>query len=99
MVMLPIFLDPNRNFMMMQNKWSSDLNPLLANPLNEVLILKNIGLMSGTNVINHMLSKVQQGWFLTDIQGVATIYRSAPFNNLTLTLHSSANVTVNIGVF
>ena len=97
--MLPIFKDPNTNIMLMQNKWASELNPLLSNPLNGILVLKNVSLTTGTNVINHLLQKVQQGWILTDIQGSANIYRSAPFNNLTLTLTSSANVVVNIGVF
>ncbi len=83
----------------MQTKWASVLNPLLANPLNNVLILENIALNSGTTVVNHLLGKTQQGWFLTDIQGSSTVYRSAPFNKLTLTLHSSSAVTVNIGVF
>ncbi len=96
---LPIQKDPNTNLMLMQNRWSSQLNPLLANPLNDVSILKNVSLVAGTNVINHLLGKVQQGWFLTDIQGAATIYRSAAFNGLTLTLTSSAPVICNIGVF
>lgn len=97
--MLPIFKDENKNLMLMQNKWASELNPLLSNVLNEVLILKNQSLINGTNVINHLLSRIQQGWFLTDIQGSSIIYRSAPFNASTLTLTSSANVIVNIGVF
>lgn len=97
--MLPIQIDPNKNLMMMQNRWSSQINPFLANPLNSVLVLKNVVLSTGDNVINHLLSRNQQGWFLADIQGSATIYRSAPFNDLTLTLNSSAGVTVNIGVF
>lgn len=79
--------------------WSSQLNPLLSNPLNGVSILENISLSTGVNVISHKLQKLQQGWFLVDKQGAADIYRSAPFNSLTLTLTSSASVTVNIGVF
>jgi hypothetical protein len=97
--MLPIQKDPSTGLMLMQNKWSSIINPLLSNPLNSALILKNVVLKSGDNVINHLLSRKQQGWFLTDIQGAATIYRSASFNDTTLTLNSSAPVTVNIGVF
>lgn len=97
--MLPIQKDPNTNLMIMQNRWASQLNPLLANPLNSVLVLKNIKLSSGNNVINHLLGRVQQGWVITDIQGVADIFRSADFNDKTLTLNSSAVVTVNIGVF
>ncbi len=81
------------------DKWASALNPLLANPINNANILININLVTGANVINHYLGEIQHGWFLTDIQGAATIYRSAPFNSTTLTLTSSANVTVSIGVF
>lgn len=80
-------------------KWSSDLNPLLANPLNNVQIIPNISLINGATVINHKLGKNMQGWFLVDQQGPATIYRSAPMNSLTLTLTSSAAVVVSIGVF
>ncbi len=97
--MLPIYKDPNQNLMLMQTNWASQLNPVLNNALTAPTILKNVVLKSGTNVINHLLSRMQQGWFLTDIQGAATVYRSAPFNSSTLTLTSSAAVTVNIGVF
>lgn len=83
----------------MQTKWASEINPVLANPLNNVSILKNVSLASGVNIINHKLGSVQQGWFVTDIQGIATIFRSAPFNNLTLTLTVSAPVVASIGVF
>lgn len=83
----------------MQTKWAGQLNPLLSNPINSVLVLKNISLLTGDNVINHLLDRVQQGWFLTDIQGAADIYRSAAFNKLTLTLNTSADVIVSIGVF
>lgn len=88
-------LDPDQ----LQARWASQLNPLLANPANAMSILDNVVLKIGNNVINHKLGKVQQGWIITDIQGVSSIYRSAPFNNLTLTLNSSAAVTVSIGVF
>ena len=83
----------------MQTKWASEINPVLANPLNGVTILKNISLINGTTIVNHLLQQVQQGWFLIDIQGAATIYRNAAFNNLTLSLHSNADVTVSIGVY
>ena len=84
---------------LMQVQWAAMLNPLLSNNLNSVNFLENIALENGVTIINHFLGRPMQGWFLTDIQGAATIYRSSPFNNLTLTLTSSAAVTVNIGVF
>lgn len=82
-----------------QNRWASEINPILTNPINGTTILINIPLINGVTIINHLLGRVQQGWFLTDIQGAASIYRSAPFNATTLTLTSNAAVTVNIGVF
>jgi hypothetical protein len=84
---------------MAQTKWASQLNPLLTNPMNNMSIIPNVQLQSGVNVINTLLGRTQQGWVLVDKQGVADIYRSAPFNNLTLTLTSSAKVLVSIGVF
>lgn len=83
----------------MQTKWASEINPVLANPLNSVSVLSNIILQTGINVINHKLGRTQQGWFLVDIQAAETVYRSAAFNNLTLSLTASGPVTVSIGVF
>lgn len=83
----------------MQTKWKSILDPLLKNPINGISILSNVQLIDGSTVINHGLGQLQQGWFLIDIDGAATIYRSQPFSTTTLTLVSSAAVTVSIGVF
>lgn len=80
-------------------KWAQELNPFILNPLNSVLILPNVTLANGTNILNHGLGRLQQGWFLTDIRGSAVIYRNAAFNTTTLSLSSSAGVTVSIGVF
>lgn len=80
-------------------RWKAILDPILENPLNNVSILKNVKLSVGNNVINHLLGRVQQGWFLTDINAASTIYRNADFNDKTLTLNSSAICTVSIGVF
>lgn len=95
MAQLPQKLSPD----LLQDRWASIINPFLANPLNNQSILKNVALKNGVTVINHLLGQVQQGWFITDINGAAQIYRSAPFNNLTLTLTSNAAVTVSLGVF
>lgn len=81
------------------NIWAQTLNPLIASPLNSVQILKDVLLIAGKNVINHKLGHKMNGWFLVDLQGPIVPYRSAPFNDLTLTLTSSAVVTCSIGVF
>ena len=84
---------------LMQTQWQSQLNPVLANPLTNPRILKNVALIDGVTVINHGLGAVQQGWIISDINAAASIYRSAPFNNLTLSLTSSAACVVNLVVY
>lgn len=80
----------------MQSIWKSQLDPILANNIINGSQLTNISLISGVTVINHLLSRKQQGWFITDIDGAAQVYRSQPFNDKTLTLTSDAPVIVNI---
>ena len=92
-------LSTQLTFPQLLTKWSSILNPLLANPFNNITILPTVSLTTGVNNINHLLGRMQKGWIIIDIQGPATVYRSQPFNNTTLTLTSSANVTLTIGVF
>lgn len=83
----------------MQTRWASIINPFLANPILSVQTLQAVSLINGVTTINHKLGQVQQGWFIIDINGAATVYRSQPFNDKTLVLTSNAAVTVNIGVF
>lgn len=91
----------NLNLSAMQTRWKALIDPFLGTPTNNASVLSNMSLINGTNVINHKLGRTMQGWFITDQQGIASIYRpnTAPFNNLTLTLVSSAAVVVSIGVF
>lgn len=86
------------NFQLMQNRWAAILNPVVNNPLNGVQII-TATLKTGDNVINHLLSVKMQGWYILDVDAPTTIYRSAPLNNKTITLHSSAAANVSIGVF
>jgi hypothetical protein len=92
-------LSTNLDWKLANSKWASTLNPFIANPVNNAQIIQDVTLQSGSNILNHSLGRTLQGWFIVDIQGVASIYRSAPFNSQTLTLTSSAKVTCSIGVF
>lgn len=62
-------------------------------------MLEQVALGTGVNVINHLLQRNMQGWFIADINAAVVPYRTAPFNNLTLTLTVSAPCVVNIYVF
>jgi len=83
----------------LQNQWKSQLDPILANPILQGLQLKNVNLINGTTVVNHLLGRTQQGWIITDINGSASVYRSQPFNDKTLTLVSDAAVTASLWVY
>lgn len=99
MALLPIFKTDNRELMLMQNKWSSELNPLIKLPILSGNMIESKVLAVGANVINHKLGRKPQGWFITDINAAANIYRSAAFDKNTLTLTSDAIATINLWVF
>lgn len=94
--MLARFQTDDKNFQLLQTSWSAELNPLLSNPLSNGIFLSNVLLINGSNTINHLLGRKMQGWFITDQNASASIYRSQPLNAQTLTLTSNANVTVTI---
>lgn len=83
----------------MQQLWKSQLDPLLANQLTQGQLLTGISLHMGENDINTLLSRKQVGWIIVDQTAAASIFRSRPFNSVTLTLNSSAPCTVNLWVF
>lgn len=87
---------------MLQTTWAKQLNPLLANPTLDTVLLKNISLAAGTNVINHRLGRILQGWNPTRMRSPATLYDTQDTNQtpqLTLTLISSADVVIDLVVF
>jgi hypothetical protein len=96
---LPYFQSQSKDLSLMQTQWRSILNPVLSISMLSGLQLTNIALVTGTNVINTTLQRQQQGWFITDIDSGANVYRSAPFNSLTLTLTASAPAHVSLWVF
>lgn len=96
---LPYIQTAIRELSQIQTKWRSILNPMLSSPELSGLILKDVALASGNNVIDHLLARKMQGWTLVDLNASASIYRSAPFNDKTLTLNSNAVCTVSIKVF
>lgn len=80
--------------------WASKLNPVLANLLIQGSQLSGIVLVANTpQSFNHFLGKNQTGWIVTDQNSSANIYRTQPFNDSTLTLESSADVTINLWVY
>jgi hypothetical protein len=99
---LPIFKDDNKNLMLLQNIWSALINPFLNSPSLQTVLLKDIKLSTGSNSVNHKLSRKLQGWYIVRQRASASIYDEQDNNqnpDLTLALVSSANVTVDLVVF
>jgi len=98
-VNLPMFQSSSTPLTLMQNKWKSILDPVLASPITNPQILRGVVLSSGDNVINHKLGATPQGWIISDINAAVSVYRNAPFNDLTLTLNSSGSATINLVIY
>lgn len=96
---LPQIKDDNIPMQLMQSRWASILNPLLAKPLSSANILKGVQLINGVNVVNHLLGRQMQGWLIGDINAAAQVFRSEPMDNLTLTLTSDADCVVDLIVY
>jgi hypothetical protein len=83
--------------------WKQQLDPVLANPMNGMSILKRITLVSGFNSINHLLGAPLQGWLPIRYHGsYAELYDmqdTNPTPQLTLELNASAPVTITLAVF
>jgi len=87
---------------LMQTQWATQLDPVINNPLVNGRLVSNIQLSNGTTVINHKLGRKLIGWFITGIDGAATVYDNQATNQtpqLTLSLTSNAAVTASLWVF
>lgn len=96
------FQNDDQAFQLMQNSWSSQINPIINRAQNQSNILKKIALINGTTVVNHLLGKNLNGWKIVRQRASASIYDAQDTNqtpNLTLVLISSAAVVVDIEVF
>lgn len=100
---LPIFQTAIRELSMLQTQWASQLNSIIAKPINNGIILPSVSLTVGANVINHRLDRKLQGWVITRMRtNFSEIYDTQDTNNIpdkTLNLNSSAAVVVDILVF
>lgn len=99
---LPIYKDQNQNLMLLETNWAKILNPIISNPSLQSILLQNISLASGANVINHKLGRKLQGWKIVRQRASASVYDTQDTNihpDLTLFLTSSGIVSVDLEVF
>jgi hypothetical protein len=96
---LPQQLDWN----MASNRWATILDPVIASPLSKAIILKNVELSTGANIINHKLGRKLQGYYITRMRDAfSEIYDTQETNSmpeLTLLLNSSIDIVVDLVVY
>jgi hypothetical protein len=78
---------------------AQSLNPILANAILSGEAIIGISLPAGVLTFGHGLGRLMQGFWLTDINAAAVIFRSQPMNDKTLTLTSSAACICNLWVY
>lgn len=99
---LPIFQSDSSELGMVQTRWAAIIEPVLNNPLIDGNILKSVPLLTGSNVINHLLGRKLQGWCLIRQRAPGSVYDNQDNNSmpqLTLSLTASANMVVDLYVF
>ena len=101
MAVLPLFKGFTESVLqMLQSQWSAPLNKLLATTIVQGLQINGIELTASTpKSIPHTLCRTMQGYFISSQSANAVIWMTGSFNASTLTLESSANVTVSLWVY
>lgn len=103
MATLPQFQSDDRVFQMFQSQWASNINPVINNPTNQGILLKNVSLTAaGPNMVNHLLGRKLIGWKIVRQRAAASVYDTQDANpspELTLSLVTSANVSVDLEVY
>lgn len=88
-----------KDFSLMLTQWKSALDPILANPIILGTQLSTISLSTIATTVPHKLGRTQLGWFITDINAAATIFRTGDFNASNMVLTASAPCIVDIWVY
>lgn len=98
---LPYIQSEEQTLNLIQTKWRSILNPLLATPLTNGQLLTGIRIIPGTNQIAHRLGRKMLGWIVADIDFTSVIYRhpNYPLNDKFLYLNSDSICTISLWVF
>lgn len=100
---LPRFQTQDKPLSDLISTWTPPLNSLLSLPINNGILLQDIEIITGTNIINHKLSRKLVGWFPVRMQGTyAELYDTQSTNTMpdkTLVLNSNADTIVSIWVF
>lgn len=101
-IKLPYQQTKDRQFNQFQSALSAALQPLTSVPMSESVILKQVSLQSGLNVIPTTLNRNLQGWYPIRVRSAATLFDTQDANptpSQTLYLNASASAVVDLVVF
>ena len=99
---LPIFLTQDRILSQMQTQWASQLDQVLSCPIVNGRLLENVTLTTGSNTINHKLSRKLVGYIVCLKSANVTIYDTQSTNTMTdktLQLTASGPAVITLWVF
>lgn len=96
---LPIFKSDDTSLTLMQNSWSSQINPVIENAVAKGVLQKNIVLKIGINSINHKLGRNLQGWIVTGMHDVFSQIFDTTSNTPSLTLNLTSSVATTIDLY
>lgn len=85
-----------------QSNTEQALAPLVRNPLNNGVLLRDVVLAVGNNIIEHKMLRKPLGYIITSQSGVSNFYDNLSLDvetKLNFNLNSSAAVTVSLWVF
>ena len=83
----------------LQENMEQAINPVLKSQIIDGIIIKDVEVLTGTpKTINHLLGRAITGYAVIKRNASSQIWDSAN-DKRTLTLNSSANVTINLWVF
>lgn len=86
----------------LQSNIENSIKSILIKTQNDSIVLQNVQLSTGANVINTMLGRKLQGWYIVRQRGLAQVYDTQDQNlspQLTLFLTSSADVSIDLILF
>lgn len=93
---LPIFQGTDKDLNLLQNTWSSLINPIISRLQNRSIILQEVKLVSGNNIIEHKLNRKLVGWRIVRKRAAADIFDNQDTNqyqDISIILNSSAGTT------
>jgi hypothetical protein len=102
LVKFQVIQSTDQDLMTVQQNLTRTLNPIFSTQTLGGNILSNITLTIGSNTINHKLGRNLSGWQIIRQRAAASIFDTQDNNktpDLTLTLTSSAPVSVDLYVF